>query len=749
MNQEFEQSFSDLAYASLQERNPDLMDKVVGFQLISSNDEHTKALGMFAMLLGEKHTYVPVFFIAGKIKPLELMYLRDEDKFVPLDSKWVDWLSKGDLNYMGVPETLPAMGLSQPNLEIFATPPRTGRVVQSAFTKEISDDIFLAIEKMAMIASPKGEPNDRLIEFLINAPSMTKKAFLEALKDNRSLLSKIAGAYGWKNIELACSVPGPEIFKEAAQGMLEKAASDKVKYIFKEAATSEAEMDAVLDDDMSKAVIERGYAVQDGRPITSHVYYTEGFSDFTNPAENKIYKVIDAMGNVRSMLVAPQYKCLNPKAVKYPSTAPQDTHQKGWRQYSHKSHDKAIEMVPSGDYSPNQIPGDAVVIDLESGFCDVADKKKIFCSHHEREAPVLKRVFDAAHPITQGQVGQSYVMLYRHARDLIVTDPFRINEVNRDEAGSLKYNIRMQNDYSCPDIQVYVSDKDGAGIRRLHDTIVVTQGVMLLPVKYGCGKLRLGNTHALAACLEDSGLHQIKMTCDKGDVAVSTVKETMDKYSSLKYLVEDLGVYGPQACKILKDAEDRGMTSFWVKKADMTSGTATPMQQPQYLQAPYGRMGPTVPTPYGPQEQWYYESYNNVAPNADREGFRAGIGTNLPGDMFAKQREASIQMALEAAQTGSPEVFNAGIIGTLAEISDVGELMREYLPDLDRALDRLGRMIFLYWWKYDSFKDQYSLDELAQTEDNLRNLFKKLGEVILRFKSKGSTLANLTIPHEQ
>ena len=65
---------------------------------------------------------------------------------------------------------------------------------------------------------------------------------------------------------------------------------------------------------------------------------------------------------------------------------------------------------------------------------------------------------------------------------------------------------------------------------------------------------------------------------------------------------------------------------------------------------------------------------------------------------------------------------------------------------LRQSIGRTGTMVFLNSGinRFDNFKDQYSLDELTETENNLKNLFKQLGELVLRFKSKGSKLSSLT-----
>ena len=86
----FEQAFSNLAHAYLQDKAPGLMDHEVGFQLLDRNAENTKAVGVFAFKVGSLWLYAPMFFLNGDLKGHELLYLKNQDMFVPLKENWIN-----------------------------------------------------------------------------------------------------------------------------------------------------------------------------------------------------------------------------------------------------------------------------------------------------------------------------------------------------------------------------------------------------------------------------------------------------------------------------------------------------------------------------------------------------------------------------------------------------------------------------------------------------------------------------------
>ena len=114
-------------------------------------------------------------------------------------------------------------------------------------------------------------------------------------------------------------------------------------------------------------------------------------------------------------------------------------------------------------------------------------------------------------------------------------------------------------------------------------------------------------------------------------------------------------------------------------------------------------------------------------PDEHNDSFREGA---LPIDEEAKR------LAEEAAAAGQHHVFDQAAIGGLVKVYDVANVVDSYIPEFMDTLDRLGRVLFLFYWKHEDFNQRYGSDDVVQMEDRLRNVFKSLGELALQLKEK-------------
>jgi hypothetical protein len=56
----------------------------------------------------------------------------------------------------------------------------------------------------------------------------------------------------------------------------------------------------------------------------------------------------------------------------------------------------------------------------------------------------------------------------------------------------------------------------------------------------------------------------------------------------------------------------------------------------------------------------------------------------------------------------------------------------EYVPTLERALDKLGRVHLTVWIQESDLKAQIGDEEFSDLEDNLRAVFEGLGALVLQ-----------------
>jgi hypothetical protein len=124
-DQPFEQAFSNLAHAYLRDKAPSLLDHELGFQLLDRNTDNTKAVGVFGFKVGSQMLFAPVFFLQGDLKGHELLYIKEQDIFVPMKENWLNYILNRKPNILGnsVTRSTAELGVRQPDLNRLSRSP--------------------------------------------------------------------------------------------------------------------------------------------------------------------------------------------------------------------------------------------------------------------------------------------------------------------------------------------------------------------------------------------------------------------------------------------------------------------------------------------------------------------------------------------------------------------------------------------------------------------------------------------------
>ena len=70
---------------------------MLGFEIVSKNEENTRLVGVFAFRVSGEILLAPVFYLNGQIKGQDLLYRKGVNRFVPNSDKWVSYLkSRGE-----------------------------------------------------------------------------------------------------------------------------------------------------------------------------------------------------------------------------------------------------------------------------------------------------------------------------------------------------------------------------------------------------------------------------------------------------------------------------------------------------------------------------------------------------------------------------------------------------------------------------------------------------------------------------
>jgi hypothetical protein len=107
-------------------------------------------------------------------------------------------------------------------------------------------------------------------------------------------------------------------------------------------------------------------------------------------------------------------------------------------------------------------------------------------------------------------------------------------------------------------------------------------------------------------------------------------------------------------------------------------------------------------------------------------------------EMIAQQINPG--MVDQAEDFQSRGLFDAAAVGMLAEAPLLQEIVSTYVPNLEKAIDNLGRILTTLWMKEDETKNAIGDEMFIKLEEKLRNVFKNLGEIVLDLSHNATSL---------
>jgi hypothetical protein len=95
------------------------------------------------------------------------------------------------------------------------------------------------------------------------------------------------------------------------------------------------------------------------------------------------------------------------------------------------------------------------------------------------------------------------------------------------------------------------------------------------------------------------------------------------------------------------------------------------------------------------------------------------------------EQQMNPQFLQEAAGLQDQGIFDATAIASMAKQRGVRELLQNYTPSIEKAMDNLGRMLLLLYVKESEIKAQIGAEAFEETEQKVRDVFRGLGDAIL------------------
>jgi hypothetical protein len=216
----------------------------------------------------------------------------------------------------------------------------------------------------------------------------------------------------------------------------------------------------------------------------------------------------------------------------------------------------------------------------------------------------------------------------------------------------------------------------------------------------------------------------------------------MAPQDALIHLVRDAALREKQARAILEEAKQNKVANYRIHlptkedAGDLIKSAAPGDQIDQSMQGTTS--APAFPTPPSGMETTLLGSVQSTYPQQQALPAMSSQSLQANSAIYDPRLPDPKTMAIgfNAAQTGQKEVFDTSMIGTLIKSVRDDTMVDRHLGDLMGGLDKIGRILFSFYWHKDKFEDRYGKKDIPELEDNLRNSFEQLGDLLLFLKQK-------------
>lgn len=783
----FEQAFANIAYVYIKDRMPSLLDKIVGFEMLDKNDDDTRAVGVFGFQIGRNDwLFAPVFFLNGKHKGQELLWVAKPKMFCPSKENWVNYLTNRKSDTLGEKaDREPGdAGIKYPDLSMLRRLlyRKYGSVAKTGFPS-IPDEGLAVYLKMAQEAfyDDKGKfnpaiardlPDTALGDLLANDVGSLKVAHLlyETYAPFREGFDRF---YGGQKFFLDCGeklevklasalkpkltakIPGisadeddeekkkpalarrsvilPPAKKNAAEVVTDSevakpGSGSKVRVIEFTGHAAKVHSRTKLTEKEKETFRREGVLFFDDRKESekAEVFRPDLAINLQNPTQNGIYDV----------LVQPD---VFEKCVVITSPVGQG---------GYDASDSIVVVVAGkrkGDFC--QAPNNAIWVksDEPSRWWDPKNSwSEVYRRAIGAAAYLKSKRFKPADSSDSRDTVNSRGRVVFITQDLTGSALFESDRysVAREDAypvsGCYAGSISRSNfDLSCcgPAMRVipykrrpeYVrpDGPSGTKMRVAADELLLPSDAKALEVS---GKtLALGDLSRLEHGLrKQASLLKVRIQNAGNEYTIDGWLQPQlrfDKVAALKHLVLDRNTDVEDARMMLAEAAEKGTAEFVIKNAD----------QP-YL----SNNRPTAPRMATPPDGW--DSFPSGASVPVQEPYEvAQIADGLPptvNELGWQPDKRVLQTASRASQKGQKQVFDTAALKTLVKNMRPESIVSDAVSAILGGMNKMGSVLFTLYWHPEFFEDRYGKADMPELEDALKSSFEASGDTGLFLREK-------------
>jgi len=790
----FKQRFSEMAYNVMMAKFPELAAQVVTFKLIETDAESGKGVGAFVLLMEDKTIYIPVVMVDSQLKPFDMFYFKDLNIFLPLSNEWLDEVSKSALSNLGEPAKLPQGVARDMSIRDLVIPPvmPEGRIGVASDLSEMFKEAsynpkprFLEFVKNASHVVLDGlklafERNPSFGQKV--ARYYGKKALIEAFQTGYAQTVKVAEEKRTYMVGVYTS----STFYDAVP-MLKKNCGTKIASdLFKTIATDG--FAAVDTRPVVKNTIVKVESPIELTPATSTGFYHLYFPDkakqlclVSKAVVGDDYVVIYADGSkawtvygadAKTLLGEPEhddkvvkatavYKALEGRTQNKPTTGkynvPLYVSSKGKFQIgAPKFITKTTEDGGTTSFDGGVIDSDDTRGRIMSSSSS-AGNSPCTCGNPTLYYPKSTSWFSVPDPWESKKEPITDPSIITRWLDQYIADKTDAAPINVKSAGLAQWWVEGVPTASYLDVAITKVAKaydlsliDSANV--LHDAakngtcrlrlVKRAQGEQMMqqeaPPQQGMDPAMMQQQQGMDPAMMQQGMDPAMMQqqgmdpsmmgmgmpmqppqLSPTDLAIAETVQGLQQENQVRMQqIQDQMAQQQQAMQQETESNEKliAILTQIQQRANAIGQATGGMVPPQAMASPLAAGQMLAPTP-PPQPE------PPPMPVMQEEG-------PASAEMVASQIHP--ELAEQAADFQDAGMFDTSVLAVMAAAPLLRDIVSTYIPNLEKALDNIGRIQLTLWMREAETKAAIGNDAYVLLEDKLRNVFKNLGEIVLQ-----------------
>lgn len=691
---EFEKMFSQLAHAYTAAKAPSLEPYEIGFQLLERTDDGKRAAGVTGYVMGTQLLLAPVFWLSGKIKGTELLWIDSARTFVPLKDNWLNYIQQRKPLEIGdtTPKDLRRLGVRQPIMSNYSKRATAAWLSELGTVRDPLPAAAVAAMKTALMRETTTA--DLVPRFLRTLGKRATAVTQHLLDVAPALVAKAAATYGPELRtalrDAAQDVPSPIVF----QDICEPAPVNKLAVTLGAGPHTLGHTKYAVADERDQATLATAY-----RDVNATRLF--------NPPASGLYDILmHEPSGIR--------KCL----VIVPADFPDAN--------TTRQHDKVV------------------VVDLDS-------PQRAYCRHERSALWAVKRYDDeqvtawAAKlpPVADVPTGATLILAFPDSRRLCgpLRTGLQLSERTLELWGT---------SYSCAAARrLRVDSEGGRALRTDNETLFVPPAARYLTIDVNDGEYSscprfVPQSHPSLEQLL-SKYARLSVFVDGRDVTVKMAaaeRRYPTPAAALAAVMRDCDLAHAPARDLVDTACRSGSATALLKRAaPIPTGFRFGPTSDVLGTPPEGSMpimgGESVTT----RENRSDDSLIDV-PREYRE-------RKTLQDQEVGRVDSAAQLAMLASSRGQRDVFDAATLVTMLRTMRDEDLIDRSIPTLAAAMGEVGTLLYKFFWHQDDFAERFGADDMPDMEDALRNLLEGLGDMVLKLRQKtiagGTDVARLGV----